>query len=606
VRKRLLRGERGFSTLEIIVSVVILGVILAAAGPQFVGSFRATNRAKLISQAKGILQGQLDTMRALPFRVAPSAGDHIDLLDTYYRNLTTPSATPVCGTTTAPKQPLATWSGFVPAASAARCGYEPAGAMYRYVIAPGTNSIPASFAVVLDTQFVSATTPTTVLTPASTFDSQTAGRDRAPVQQVGVTGTVLYKDHGSWRSVTVYSQIASHTPATALIKIAAGATAINIGSAAPPPAVTVPPTPGETLSLTAGQMELTGSVFNTSEAKASLTAVSGSSSVTGRQAGASLAVTGPYTNVANINTGQGDLVSGCSSICWGASVLTPFVVSADNGLPRAGVQGIPGLINPVQTLMPDAVTRDGFRFRTGAVTLPGLSTDLVTLDATPPAGELLTDLVPNLVGGLYQCALSLTGPVSHVTASGYLNSNDETSPTNPLSLDACGAAKTNAIRILPTTQAPDGLIRITVRSSARCRVTGAAHVPTVTPDYRAEVEYWKWTPSLLNIFGIVLVPGSGTYVSAGVITPSTTTDPLSLLNPATIRVSDTNYLGDYLDSWAGLTAGGLQKSTNGRIAELTVPAVVSLLTQPVRGAADPASAISLSVGASSCYAEDNR
>jgi type II secretory pathway pseudopilin PulG len=607
VRKRLLRGDRGFSTLEIVVAVMIMGMVLAAIGPQFVGSFRATSTAKLVSQAKGVLQGQLDLMRALPFRVAPSAGDHLDLLDTYYRNTAAPSTAPVCGSTGSWKQPLASWNGYVAAGGSARCGYEPTGALYRYVIAAGTNSVPANFAVVLDTQFVSATTPSAVVAPVSTFDTQVAGRDRTPVQQVGVTATVLFKDHAAWKPVTVYSQIASHTPATAQIKLAAAAAALEIGSAAPPVTAGAD---AESLSLAGGQMELTGSLFNTSEANASLTSIGAASSVTGRQAGASLAVSAPYTNLVNLNAGQGDLVSACSSICWGATVITPFVVSADNGLPRAGATGLVGLINPVQTLLPDNATRDGFRFRTGAVTLPGLSADLVTLDATPPAGELLTDLVPNLVGGLYQCAPSLTGPTSHVTASGYLNSTDETAPSNPITADACGAAKTNAVRILPTSTAPDGLVRITVRSSARCTVTGAGHTPSLSKDYRAEVEYWKWTPSLLNILGIVLFPGHGSYVSAGVITPSTVTDPLASVSLASIPVSDTNDLGDYIESWAGLTKTGVQSATTdtavGATASLTVPALVTIQTKPVRGSADPSSAVSISAGASSCYAEDNR
>lgn len=588
----------GFSTLEIIVAITLLGILLAAVGPQFISSNRATNRAKLISQAKGVVQGQLDAMRALPFRVAPAAGDYLDVLDRYYRNLTPPAASPVCGTSVAPKEPLASWSGYVSAASTARCSYEPAGAFYRYVLPMGSQGLPPNFAVVVGTQFVSATTPSTVLAPASSYNSQVPGRDRAPVQQVGVTATALFRDHGVWKPVTVYTQIAAHIPAEPQIKLAAGATAINIGSAAAGGL--------ETVSMTGGQLDLTGSLFNTSEVKASLTAMNAANSTGVRKSGAALAVSAPYANVLNLNAGQGDLVSGCSSICWGATALSPFALSADNGLPRAGVVGIAGLINPVHTLLPDNVTRDGFQFRSGSVTLPGLRQDLVTLDATPPAGELLTDLAPTLVGGLYQCAPTLTGPTSHITASGYLNSKDETSATAPLSVEACSAAYTNVIRVLPTATAPDGLIRLKVRSSTRCTVSGVAHTPSATADYRAEVEYWKWTPPLLDLLGVVLVPGHGEYVSAGVITGSTTTDPLARVNPANIRVSDANFLGDYIESWAGLISTGVQKSVTGRTASLTVPAVVTVQTKPVRGSTDPASAVSLAVGTASCYAEDNR
>ncbi len=54
-------------------------------------------------------------------------------------------------------------------------------------------------------------------------------------------------------------------------------------------------------------------------------------------------------------------------------------------------------------------------------------------------------------------------------------------------MDACGAANTNVIRILPTVDAPDGLIRITVQILRPLQVSGAAHTPTATADYRAEV-----------------------------------------------------------------------------------------------------------------------
>ncbi len=598
--------DSGFSTLEIIVAITLLGLLLTAVGPQFLSSNRATNRAKLVSQAKGVLQGQLDTMRALPFRVAPSAGDYLDVLDRYYRNVTPPVTAPACGSAASPNKPQTSWTGHVSAASSARCGYEPAGAFYRYVLTDGAQGLPPGFTVVVNTQFISATTPSTVLTPAGTYNSQIAGRDRAPVQQIGVTATAMYSDHGVWKPVTAYTQIAAQIPAEPQIKLAAGATAIEIGSAAPPAAAGVDP---ERLSLTGGQMELTGSLFNTSEAKASLTSMGGASSSSGRKAGANLAVRAPYSHILGVNTGEGDLVAGCSSICWGATAITPFNLSADNGLPRAGVSGLAGLLNPVQTMVVDPLTRDGFRFKTGPVSLPGLSADLVTLDA-PRLGEV-TDLVPSLVDGLFQCNTTLpnlTSPVSHVTSSGYLNSTDETNATGPLSVDACGAGKTNIIRILPTAEAPDGLIRITVRSSARCRVTGPSHTPSATADYRAEISYWKYTPSgLLDLLGLpILGSGSGSYVSAGVIDENTATDPLAGLNPGTIRVSDTKFLSDYIESWAGLTTAGVQKSVAGSVASLAVPAVVTVETKPVRGVADPASAVSLAVGAAHCYAEDNR
>jgi prepilin-type N-terminal cleavage/methylation domain-containing protein len=579
----------GFSLLEVVVAIAILGVAMAGIGPQMLTSIRASGTAKLVSQAKGVLQGQLDAMRTLPFRVTPTAGDHRDMLDTYYRDLVAPTAAPNCGTAAAYNAPLASWSGYVPANSVARCSYEPAAVpMYRRVIPPGSGDVPAGFAVVLDTTFVSAGTAPVVLTPMAGFNTQTAGKDRPPSSQVGVTATVLYKDHARWKPVTVYTQIASRTPSETRIKLEARGTAVDIGTTL---------STGESVTMTGGSLDLNGSLSTTSQARVNLEAIGGATSGSGRVSGAAISKEAPYTNLLNLNVSTGDLGSGCSQTCWGASLIPPFVLAADNGLPRAGVSGLPGLLNPVQTLLPDNVTRDGFQFRAETPTLPGLSSTLVSMDAVPSVPSVLT----NLVGGLYNCAFSITGPTSHLTGSGYINSTDETAASNPLSAEACGGAHTDVIRVLPTALAPDGLIRITARSAAKCTVTGVAHTASTNVSYRAEVEYWKWTPGV-EVLGVEIVPGHGQYVSAGVITPTTSTDPLAAV-PLTTMVSNDKTLGDYFQSLTGLMASQVTVSAANHVAQVTIPALVTIQTQPVAGSG---SAVSVAVGASSCYAEDNR
>ena len=582
------RDDHGFSLLEIIAAIVFLGIAMAAAAPQMITSIRTTSKAKNVSRAKGVLQGQLDSMRTIPFRVAPSAGDHRDLLDTYFRNRSG-GGTPSCGSAKAPNVPLASWSGYVAAGSSARCAYEPAsGAMYRTVLTGGTGEVPAGFAVVVDTQFISSSTTPAVLDVLSTFDSQIAGRDRPPSAQVGVTATVLYSNYGRWIPVTVYTQIASRTPTDTRIRLEARATAAELGTTG---------TDGDSISLTGGQLDLTGSLANSSVAQASLTAISGATGTGGRKNGAALAVSAPYTNLATVNVAADGLANGCSETCWGASALPPFLVAADRGLPRAGVTGLPSVLNPVQTTLPDNATRDGFQFRGSAPDLPGLSSQLVSMDSTPPVGEL----VSNLATGLFHCAFSIVGPVSHLTTSGYLNSTDELAATNPLSVEACGGARSNVIRLLPTTLAPDGLVRVAVKSSARCTVTGAAHVPTTSRDYRAEISYFRWTPG--PVVDGVAMPGSGAYVSAGTVTPSTLVDPLAAI-PLTTPVSDTETLATYIDSWSGLTVDRVTNTAAGHVAEVTIPALFTLQTQPLAGA--PETALSFAAGAASCRAEDNR
>jgi len=241
------------------VATVLLGMVIVAAGPAMTGAVRADNHAKLDARAKGILQGQLDAMRNLPFHVDPSAGDHLDLLDSYFRNLSGPAANPSCGTTAQPGTPLAGWTGYVPATSAARCWYEPAGEMYRVVLPGGTLAVPTGFALVLDTQFVSAAGPSSVVAPRSAFNTQVSGKDRAPAPQVRVTGTVLYSDHGRWRPVTVATHIAQRVPVDPQIKLQADATVLNIGS--------TELLGTQSVSLTAGQLHLAGSLYNASEAE---------------------------------------------------------------------------------------------------------------------------------------------------------------------------------------------------------------------------------------------------------------------------------------------------------------------------------------------------
>lgn len=588
---RVVRRDTGFSVLEIVVAIALLAVVLTAAAPQMIASIRATNTAKLQSQAKGVLQGALDTMRTLPFRVAPAAGDHRDLLDTYYRNLTGPNTTANCLTDGEFAVPQPSWSGYL-APATARCPYEPNGAAYRKVIAGGTGDLPTGFTVVLATQFVSAATTPLVLTPAPTYDTQTAGRDRPPSSQVGVTATVFYNDHGRWRDDTVYTQMASRTPNEVRIDLQAHATAVEIGTTL---------TTDATHSLTVGQLDLTGALSNTSQARANLVAVTGANSVTGRRDGAALTVSAPYSNLVTLNAPVGDMASGCSETCWAATAIPPFTVQADDGLPRAGVTDVGSLLNPVQTLLPDNLTRDGFQFRGSTPTLAGVQNPLVSLDATPPEDSLLT----NLADGLFHCAFSVAGPTSHATTSGFTNATDELATVNPLSADACAGSRTNVVRILPTATAPDGLVRVTVRASARCTVSGVSHTPSTSTDYQAQVEYWKWSPAVLDLLGVVLIPGYGQYVSAGAVTPTTTTDPLAGVNLSGVYVDDSlRTLADYIESWAGLTVDRVATVAAGHVAEVNVPALVTVQTKPLAGDAD--TGVSVALGAASCRAEDNR
>jgi prepilin-type N-terminal cleavage/methylation domain-containing protein len=558
----------GFTLVEVIVSLGVFLVVMAALLPQLVVALKSTTTARLVSQAKGVAQGQLDAMRNMPFHVGPDAGDHIDVLDTYYRDLALPDSAPSCESGGTFNEPQTTWSGYVPD-GAARCSYEPAGPMYRKVINPVTAPGFGTFAVVVDTQFLSPTTPPSPVTPPSGYDSQDSGKDTPASSQVGVTVTVVYEARGTRRPVTTYTQISRRNPTAARIRAEASVTAVEMGSSTP--------TDGP-LSLSAGLVNISGALFHTSRVTANLAATTAGVSSGTQGSGASATAVAPPTVTAPLTTAaEGALGTwGCDYACWGATQVGPFSVTAQDGLPRAGTPG-----TPLQVLIPEGASRGGFTFGNGS-TDPGLelSPPLVTMDTTVPAPT----------SGVEDCSPSGSGSPSLVTATGYVHTTPDTDGTNPLAVDACAVAQTSPVSLFPTTFAPTGVVRILLsHATARCTVSGDTHAPTTDYGYSAEVQYWN---------------GSG-YETAGVITPETTSDPLESV-PLTTSVGNGHILGDYIASWSALTADKVRVTTSPGTAAVTVPGVVTVASQPVRGVDDPASMVSVTVGALSCRAEDSR
>ena len=78
--------------IEIIVSLGVFAVVLVALLPQLIVGIKATGTARVVSQAKGVGQGQIERLRHLPFHITPAAGDYIDVLDRYFPDLGTGTA----------------------------------------------------------------------------------------------------------------------------------------------------------------------------------------------------------------------------------------------------------------------------------------------------------------------------------------------------------------------------------------------------------------------------------------------------------------------------------------------------------------------------------
>jgi prepilin-type N-terminal cleavage/methylation domain-containing protein len=569
--------DRGFSLVEILVAIGVLTTVMVALLPQLIVGIRSTGTARLVTQAKGVTQGQLEQMRSMPFYLSKSTNG-VDVLDTYFPKRTETSPSPVCATGGRLNEPQTSWSGYV-APSATRCSYEPTGAFYRVVRPATTSPSMGRFVVVTATQFIKDDLPRTVATPDPGYDS--AGNDEPPTTQIGVSITVLRSDRGTWRPITTYTQIQQRESSDSQVRAEANVKAVEVSS------VTTDAGP---LSFVAGQLDLLGTTSSAVITSANLAATTAGLSSGVQASGASTSVLAPPAATAAATTRTaGALQAGafpvgsCGYACWGTTYIGPVSATVDNSLPRAGTPTA-----PLQAMITDATGNSGFEVGNSALvdyapTL-GLTGSLVQLDATASPSP----------SGIADCQVANSGNTpSYVTASGYLLTNPATDATAPYRVESCAVARTTAISILPTVFAPRGVVRIELtRASARCRLDGTGHVPSSSQDFEAVVQYWN---------GL-------SYVQAAKIVPGATTDPL-LAVPLTTPVGIGHTLGDYIASWSSLTSDKVTSSARTGAVSVELPGVVTIATQPVRGdltSTDPTSGVSIAIGAIGCSVEDVR
>ncbi len=571
--------DDGFTLVEIIVALGIIMTVMAAVLPQLLVGIRSGETSRLVTQTKGVAQGQLERMRNLPYHVAPEAGDYRDVLDYYYRNLTTPG-TVTCTDADGLATPTTAWTGYVPA-DGTRCSYEPqSGEMYRYVVPHP----PTGFQVVVDTRFLSAPRAdgsSAVLAPPPGYDTQSAGSDSPVSSQIGVTVTVLYDRQGTTRPVTTYTQIADQPVATSRIDLAASATAVDIGS--------ITPTNGAE-SLQAGLLNLTGSLSFASSASASLTAAS-AGLATGEQAsGASTTVAAPSA-VGIVPAPAGGILGTCDLACWGTSQADLGVVDAASALPNVGSPA-----NPMQARLTD-LTNNGLSFESGST-----SEYRPWLDLSGPPVRLDPQATATASGVTAGCAPSGAGPAAFVRSSGFLRSTPTTDPTP--TVEACAVSSASTVSLFPTTFAPRGVLQVElVRATARCLVSGSDHVAQLpSVDYRVVVRRYV-PPATPDV--------EGSYQDVLVITPGLASDELAATDLTTIDVGGGHTLADYVASWSALTGDAVDPTAAGGRSAVSVSGVFKLTSQPVRvldgvAGGDPASAVSLTLGQVGCSALDAR
>lgn len=579
------RRDGGFSLIEVIVALGILAIVSTALLPQLIIGIQSTGTARVVSQSKGVAQAELERMRNLPFHITPDAGDFRDVLDYYYRSRSGPGTTPGCTDGSgAFATPSTGWSGYV-ADGGTRCSYEPAsGAFYRTVRVVPATSGSTSFVLVVDAQFLSGATPPVPVSPAAGYDTQTTAGARPASAQLGATVTVLYRDRATLKPTTTTTQIFDQPTRTSRIRADGGATALEVGSVT---------TANGPVSLSVGLLNLAGSLSYASTASLNLSGVSAGLATGETSSGTSRTVSAPPTSAAAVDSLPPGVLggSGCQVACWGGTRLERPVVAAAQGLPTIGSPA-----SPAQALLLD-VSNLGVSFGTGSSAdyRPGL-------DLAAPLVRLSGGAATHASGVAAGCAPGSGGASAFVSASGYLTTTGDAAP-DPTAVESCVVARTASIALFPTSFAPSGVVQVELRRAvARCRVQGAAHAATTASDYDAVVRYWD---------------GSG-YQVAATVTPASGPDPLDAV-PLTTAVGGGHTLGDYIASWSSLTPAEVAASAVPGRAEVKIPGVVTIASQPVRTGTerldptdsasplvDPTSTVSLTAGALSCRAEDSR
>lgn len=576
-RARLSKGsDGGFTLIEIIVALGIFSIVMVALLPQLVSGIRATSTARIVSQAKGIVQGQLEEMRHLPFHIAPAAGDYVDVLDRFYPDLGTGS-TPACMTGAKYALPNVSWTGFVADVTGRRCTYEPAsGAFFRTVeVVPPADGI-TGFTMVVDTQFLSGDTPPVPVSPLTGYDTGTVSKDYPASSQIGVTVTVLYDRRGTLHPVTSYTQIAERLASTTRVRSDANVRVLDIGT------VTADKVP---LTLSAGLLNLTGSVSFASTVKASLAATSAGLATGEQAAGASATLEAPPSVAMTDKAGSAGTLAtfGCDYACWGATTIPGLAMSAEGGLPLAGTPTV-----PAQVLLTD-LDNGGLRFGAVSSASGGYR---ASLDLVAPLVRVAPAATAAPSGVAAGCVAGSTGASAYLSASGYLRT---TTAETTKEVESCAVARAATLELFRTGFAAHGVVQVDlVQASARCLVAGATHSPTTSYDYRAVVRYWN---------------GTG-YTVAATVVPGQTDDLLAAV-PLATPVADGRTLGDYIASWSSITSSTVSVTSAAGAVQVKLPGVVKIASQPVRRNAedtgpDEVSVVSATVGALSCRAEDRR
>lgn len=590
------RSDAGFTLVEVVVVLGILGVLIATVLPGMVAGIRAGDLARTNTQARGLAQAELERMRNLPFHLAFDAGEFIDVLDHYFPDREKPRGSVTCGSADRWTVPEEDWSGYVEPGDS-RCDWEPAtGAFYRQVrpaAAGAANPDTSDFVIVTATRFLSDSTPATVVPAPDGYDHADEGVDAPPTSQLGVTVTVFPRNGSTRAPVTSATQIGRQSISAPRAGGTVSVTTLEIGT------TTVEGLP---LSLSAGVLDLSTSLTGSSEARGVLSATLTGLGTGQQAAGADLSLVAPPDSSAPATSEAPTALdsSGCDLACWGTTLHSGGSVSASDALPRVG-DSTAALTTSVSDLSNDGIAVAQGQ---GAAYRPGLELTAPLVRMAPGAG-VKSGVAPG-------CANAETGSTVRTTAGGWLRT---TSPVDlrPTLVEACGTGRAAPVAVLPTTFAPQGVLQVRLdEAKAHCEVSGSTHEGDAEYAYSAVVE--RWSPD--------------GYVPLVTLTPSET-DPLATMLPSSYDLVAGLTLADYIASWSSSTRDDIVDEDGAGSARIDVPGILRLTTQPLRDVTtaepaattdpspttspttptatpDPLSSLSLTLGSLSCSARDAR
>lgn len=538
--------------------MIVFAIAATAVTTMFAAGLRASLMTKMDTTAKNLSQQRFEQVRNLPFHVdqVSSGTNPPDLLDTYY--VATSSSSVGRGV-----------QGYVTASGTRWTvdGDPATGAFYRYV----QNPIPGfpKFRQYVATQFLDDSGAP--YSPSS-FSALVYAADSPPTAAVGVSVTTIWTAGKLSRTSRNYTQLTSGRPAAPSAVLQSQLTALRLTGGV---------TGGLTLTMDLASLSADGGVSETVTAASALRAASLTLSSGPSVSGASTALQAPPNQPATNGTGSSQ------SLVYGGVTLGSFGNTTTTNVAAATSTGQPVLgLSSAQEKADVLGSGAGNKAATFAI------------DSSGPARLGLTTT------HAYVEDAGCGGSCSNVGVSGY---SSTTGGTSHNSTTNAGATVKGALVLLPTTFAPNGLVRVTLTSaSLSCTVsrTGtAAPAGSVTITYSGSLSYYA-----------PLDPAnSGGYVTVA-LTSSQTSSPLTSDLLAATRVATDSggvplYLSDYFQSWSSMTTATVASAktinTAGTVAEASFSGMIGVTSVPLRDG-DDLSVVAAEIGVGTCDAEDYR